>query len=122
MFGKLAFVALLSSFLPSCAAGGFDFGGGCGSGSGQFTLTLNVSGATADVGTIPQGKWNVRVRLTANSDVDVQLFDANNVSKFSEGQAVVAWCADAATCNIGVLGSDEGKGDTMYNGMKIGWY
>ena len=66
------------------------------------------------MGDIPAGKFDVLIRLTANSDVDVQLYDFKATERFPEGDAVVAWCADAETCNIGALGSDEGAKTTNY--------
>jgi hypothetical protein len=105
--------------------GGFDFGTGCEGGSGQLTLKL-LEGETADVGVLPAGKWNIEVRLTAASDVDVQLFDLDtetnnqNGKTFpGEGAAVVAWCAEPKTCNIGTLGSDETDGCITYKGMRV---
>ena len=56
----------------------------------------------------------ISVRLTAVRDVDVQLYDLESTSQFAEGKAVVAWCEDATTCNIGTLGSDAGKNSATY--------
>lgn len=77
------------------------------------------------IGILPAGKWGVQVRLAADSDVDIQLYDvddqvnAQNHKKFTEGGAVVAWCENAKTCNIGALGSDEGEGCIQYKAMRI---
>ena len=96
----------------TAAFAGFNWGAGCGGGNGTFSVNLTTPGQLVDVGTIPAGKWNVRVYLSATSDVDVQIFDADETSTFPEGKAPVAWCANAKTCNIGELGSDEGSGTT----------
>ena len=98
---------------------GFNWGAGCGGGNGTFSVNLTTSGQLVDVGTIPAGKWNVRVYLSATSDVDVQIFDTDDTSTFPEGKALVAWCANAKTCNIGELGSDEGSGTTLYKNMNV---
>ena len=77
-----------------------------------MNVDLN-EGETTSIGILPAGKWSVKVRLAANSDVDVQIFDvddqvnAQNGKTFLEGAAVVAWCEDAKKCNIGALGSEE---------------
>ena len=64
----------------------------------------------------------MRILLTASSDVDVQIYDANDKTKFvNDGKAIVAWCADATTCNIGALGSDEGVGYVEYKAMRVGY-
>ena len=39
------------------------------------------------VGEIPAGKWNLQIRLTAKSDVDVQLLDVEDRGQFPEGKA-----------------------------------
>ena len=74
------------------------------------------------VGKIPAGKWNVRVFLSAAADVDVQIYDEDDKSKFPEGKAVVAWCANAKTCNIGALGSDEGAGAITYKQFSLAFH
>lgn len=61
----------------------------------------------------------MKIRLTANSDVDVQLYDLEDNSTYSEGQAIVAWCEEP--CNIGALGSSESEAYTRYAGMKVGY-
>ena len=44
---------------------------GCEGGAGKFTTTLDQKGVIVDVGAIPAGKWNVKIRLAATADVDV---------------------------------------------------
>ena len=61
----------------------------------------------------------VEIRLTADADVDVQLFDTDDKSKFPEGKAIVAWCEDAKTCNIGTLGSEEGLNTKEYKCVAV---
>eukprot|EP00619_Florenciella_sp_RCC1007_P002715 CAMPEP_0205916316 /NCGR_PEP_ID=MMETSP1325-20131115/8418_1 /ASSEMBLY_ACC=CAM_ASM_000708 /TAXON_ID=236786 /ORGANISM="Florenciella sp., Strain RCC1007" /LENGTH=70 /DNA_ID=CAMNT_0053283573 /DNA_START=123 /DNA_END=331 /DNA_ORIENTATION=- len=63
----LAAVSALSLGRPAHA--GFDWGSGCEGGSGKFSLSLDTAGTIASVGSIPAGKWNVKVRLTAVKDV-----------------------------------------------------
>ena len=66
-----------------------------------FSVNLTTVGEVVTIGSIPLRKWNVRILLTASSDVDVQIYDANDKTKFvNDGKAIVAWCADATTCNI----------------------
>jgi hypothetical protein len=105
--------------LAARASAGFNWGAGCAGGNGSFTLNLTDAGQLATVGTIPAGKWNVKVFLSAAADVDVQIYDQDDTSTFPEGKAVVAWCADAKTCNIGALGSDEGAGAVTYREMRV---
>ena len=106
-----------------CAAAahaGFDFGTGCAGGSGTFNVEL-AEGSTATLGTIPAGKRDVKIFLSSDADLDVQLYDLEDVARFPEGLAVIAWCdtsADAG-CNIGKLGSDEGVARTTYHGMGV---
>lgn len=69
--------------------GQFDWGGGCAGGSGAFETELKTKGSIQEVGPIPQGKWNVRIRLVASSDVDIQLYDSANNQSFREGK--VRW-------------------------------
>ena len=100
---------------PPVVSAGFNWGVGCSGGNGTFTLNLTAAGQLATVGKIPAGKWNVRVFLSAAADVDVQIYDEDDKSKFPEGKAVVAWCADAKTCNIGALSVHEsGPYTSMY--------
>ena len=50
-----------------------------------------------------------------------QVYDAADTSKFPEGKAIVAWCADAKTCNIGALGSDETAATAKVGSMDISY-
>ena len=72
-----------------------------------------------DVGSIPAGKWTVVAKVTASSDVDVQLFDADDTTTYAEGKAIVAWVEDPATANGGALGAEEGEAAATYEGMHI---
>ena len=113
------FPLLLLLLHVTATLAGFNWGAGCGGGNGTFSVNLTTSGQLVDVGTIPAGKWNVRVYLSATSDVDVQIFDTDDISKFSEGKAVVAWCFDPSKCNIGELGSKTTAESTTYKDMKV---
>lgn len=112
---------LLLLLLLTSAHAGFDWGAGCDGGTGTFSVNLTTAGQVVDVGFIPSGKWNVKVFLTSSSDVDIQIFDTEDISTFPEGQAVVAWCPNPKTCNIGALGSSETAGTAQYKSMKIGY-
>lgn len=72
------------------------------------------SGKTADVGSIPAGKFDVYVSLQADGDIDITLYDVEDQSKFREGTAIVAWCGKSG-CNAGVLGLDAGKKTATYS-------
>jgi CubicO group peptidase (beta-lactamase class C family) len=91
----------------STDTGKFDWGVGCASGDGCFTLDLPNEKETKDVGLIPAGKFDVYVRLEAVGDIDITLYDIEDTvgGKFPEGRAVVAWCSNPSSCNLGVLGS-----------------
>lgn len=65
-------------------AGGFDWGESCDAGDGNFIQPI-AEKAIVEVGEIPVGKANVRIDLTANNDVDIQLYDKLT------GHAIVAW-------------------------------
>ena len=62
------------------ARAGFNWGDGCDGGGGNFTVILK-KGELAALGVIPKGKWNVEVRLAAPSDMDIQIYDKDDVSK-----------------------------------------
>jgi len=65
-------------------SGGFDWGDACDAGNGEFTQLIENK-AIVEVGEIPAGKANVRINLSANNDVDIQLYDKQT------GHAIVAW-------------------------------
>ena len=115
-FGMRVALALL--LFATSARAGFDWGAGCEGGSGQF-ITSIAAGTTVDVGSIPAGKWTVVAKVTASSDVDVQLFDADDTTTYAEGKAIVAWVEDPATANGGALGAEEGEAAATYEGMHI---
>ena len=65
--GVLQLLAL--TFALGTDAQGFDWGSGCEGGSGiPFSVTL-PEGQTATVGTIPPGKYAVRILLSSSADV-----------------------------------------------------
>lgn len=100
---------------------------------GSFTSSVG-EGAYVEVGSIPAGKKDLSVQLTAASDVDVQLYDtASNDTRFgSEGVAIIAYAdcgglsqgetcttaagcgelAHGAVCNAGPLGNNDGTAET----------
>jgi hypothetical protein len=65
-------------------SGGFDWGDTCDAGNGEFTQPI-ANNAIVEVGEIPAGKAKVRINLTANNDVDIQLYDK------ATGHPIVAW-------------------------------
>jgi hypothetical protein len=91
---------------------------------GSFQQNV-AENAILDVGEIPVGKRDVFINLKTPdySDVDVQLYDLTVTSPFSEGKAIIAWCSNPASCNIGVM-SDYGAQTTMYpdtGGLQYSW-
>jgi hypothetical protein len=99
--------------------GGFDFGSGCEAGSGSFIVDMPVKGATIFMpGVIPPDKKNVYIRLEATSDIDVSLYDhtydEDGKWPAETGKAVVAWCGNPVTCNVGVLGMEMDAGRATY--------
>ena len=119
MISRLPILILFIFYYHASAS--FNWGDGCQGGNGTFTVNLTQAGQLVNVGAIPAGKYNVKVFLSASADVDVQIFDAEDTTTFPQGKAVVAWCANAKTCNIGKLGSDEGAGTANYKSMRIGY-
>jgi len=77
---------LLALFLllPSAAFASFDWGGDCSSGEGSFAQFVPDE-ALAVVGEVPAGKADVRIELSADDDVDVQLVDVLT------GTEIIAW-------------------------------
>ncbi|MCP4872160.1 MAG: hypothetical protein GY898_25930 [Proteobacteria bacterium] len=68
----------------SPAEASFEWGSDCSSGEGTFEQYVPHE-AFSEVGTIPTGKADVTIALTADSDVDIQLIDA------ATGVGIVAW-------------------------------
>ena len=68
----------------SAFAATFDWGSDCSSGQGTFQQAIPYRGSGVLVGTIPLNKRNIRIDLTALTDVDVQLITA-------AGHEIVAW-------------------------------
>ena len=78
-------------------------------------LTIPYDGLQL-VGRIPQGVVDLQVKLASAKDVDIQVYDERNTSRFPEGKAVIAWCKTPAVCNWGDL-NGPGQGSTEYNGL-----
>lgn len=78
-----------------------------------------------DIGTIPEGKFNLRIQLEAEKDLDIQLYDLNNTALFDEGLAVIAYCApEDMTCNKGLMGNEFSEEIITYRGLEYtysGW-
>lgn len=70
-------------------AGGFDFGG-C-SGQGTFDVSLE-QGNSAVLGQLPANVIGLKIQLSTNGDVDIILYDYENITSFREGEAVIRWC------------------------------
>ena len=56
-------LALALLAMPAWA--GFSWGAGCEGGNGTFSVNLTTVGEVVTIGSIPLGKWNVRILLTA---------------------------------------------------------
>ena len=77
--------------------------------------------AVVNIGLIPQGKKDLEVRLYAPSDVDVQLYDTENTTVFSEGTAIIGYC-DQPGCNKGLLGNNDGTAESAdYRGRRYSY-
>jgi len=70
------------------------------------------------VGIIPKGKYNVRVYLNSQSDLDINIYDLSETSRFSEGKAIVNFCFRPQD-NCGVIGGSPSAQETNYKGMRI---
>lgn len=70
-----------------------------------------------EVGVIPAGKINVTVTLTADEDLDVQLYDTTVTDRFPDGKAIIGWCDKPKTCNFGIL-NGHSLNSTVYQGVK----
>jgi len=79
--------------------------------TGSFTQQI-LQGSLIDVGQIPVGKLSVNIQLLSAEDVDIQIYDLEDTSSFSEGQAIVAWCG-SPNCNSGSL-NGAGADQTLY--------
>ena len=62
-----------------------------------------------EVGVIPAGKSNIKIQLTADMDIDIQLYDGST--------KLVAWSADGSH---GML-SGAAKQVLDYQGIKVVW-
>jgi len=100
---------------------GFNFGSGCRDGDGSFTRDLPERYQMEELGIIPAGKFDVKIQLEADGDLDITLFDVGDTSKFPEGKAIVAWCSAEqveAGFNCGLL-QQAWKEKAKYKDMKI---
>mmetsp|Transcript_40181 Transcript_40181/g.107699 ORF Transcript_40181/g.107699 Transcript_40181/m.107699 type:complete len:172 (-) Transcript_40181:122-637(-) len=79
--------------------------------TGSFSSSI-AKGGTVDIGSIPTGKKNLKVNLECSSDVDIQLFDLEDTSSFSDGKAIIAYCEDTSTDNCGALGNNDGSAES----------
>jgi len=99
---------------------------GCCSGTerchGEFTAEL-VRGSIVDIGLIPRGKRDLLIELTAEQDLDIQLYDTEDTARWEEGKAIIAWCR--GVCNIGIMGNNNGGPESIdYHGVGMhysGW-
>ncbi len=88
--------------------GGFDFGGGSEGGGGSFSQSVSRYGR-AIVGTIPVGVSNLTIDLTAENDLDIELWDGDTF--------VVGWEADGVKAQIYSAFEITRK----YGGVSITW-
>jgi len=84
--------------------------GKCGGSFSQFVQKE----ALVTVGEIPKGKKDVYISLSSEKDVDIQIYDLDDTSKYAEGQAIVAWCV--TPCNIGLL-NEASERTEVYPGI-----
>ncbi|MFT5431932.1 MAG: hypothetical protein ACI9OJ_002630 [Myxococcota bacterium] len=80
----LAITVAMFAVLPMSASAQFDWGSDCASGGGEFEQFIEHKSVVI-VGEIPTGKSAVNITLSADNDVDVQLFDK------ATGDAIIAW-------------------------------
>ena len=116
---RILFTFIVTALLPGIGLAGFDWGAGCEGGSGSFSADLATKNEIVNVGLIPAGKWNVKIRLASSVDVDVQVYDVTDKTTFPEGKAVIAYCAEKG-CNKGKLGNNDGTAEsTTHSGMRV---
>jgi len=107
----LILVLFVATFGQSVFAG-FDFCSGSASGgSGTFQQQI-VQNAIVTVGDIPRGVVNLYIKLASDSDVDIQLYDAEN------GTAIVKWSQMKEFS--GILNGPY-KQTTNYYAMTVEW-
>ena len=71
---------------------------------GSFQAVL-AKGYIQNIGVIPVGKAHLQVNTISDVDVDIQLYDLDDTSKWSDGQAIIAYCKYKDRCNYGPLTS-----------------
>jgi hypothetical protein len=74
----------VSLLLAKSTSQGFDWGEGCEGGEGEFEQEIEKTNLV-EIGIIPADKDNVRVELTSDKDVDIQLIDQTT------GKEIIAW-------------------------------
>ena len=77
-------------------------------GEGSFQQAI-VKDDIVEVGVIPAGKSNIKIQLTADMDIDIQLYDGST--------KLVAWSADGSH---GML-SGAARQVLDYQGIKVVW-
>lgn len=79
---------------------------------GSFVVQVPFQGVSS-VGIIPAGKNDIYVSLDAQNgaDLDIRLYDLDDTTAFTEGQAVIAWCFED-NCNRGVLSGQNEQSET----------
>lgn len=97
----------------------FDWGI-CGGGQGEFTVDLRQAGIGQHLGVISSNKVNVVIELTAEEDLDIQLYDTEapgwDVDRYPEGKAVVAWCK--GDCHYGLMAGANDE-EIEYRNMTV---
>ena len=91
-----------------------------------FSFSASVGkDQTAWIGSIPVGKADLRVTLTAEEDVDVQLYDESAVATLAcpgIGKPIIAYSPKEGECNQGPLGNNDGSPEeTTYEDVKYGY-
>ena len=66
---------------------------------------------------ITAGKWDVKIQLRSEEDIDLSLFDMTDTETYAEGTAIVNWCI--GVCNSGFLGMAPGAKEATYKGMRV---
>jgi len=85
---------------------------------GDFTAAIAYRDYVT-IGEIPTGVLDLKIYLRADSDVDIQLYDADNTTVWREGQAIIAYCKISDTgCNRGILGNSKDHETAVYQGLE----
>ena len=108
------------TFSVGTAAVAYSWDRGCG---GVFSADIPLE-AVLEIGEVPAGVEEFKVTLTSSNDVDVQLYDLGSLETFPEGQAIIAYCSNAATCNYGHTATNSTQISGKYRGLTYhysGW-